>query len=160
MSPIKVSQLHQKVWVNKKTGLAVCPPYTHQHEQRVYEFWPSDLASMFQQAGLNNLAPPSIDCSTKLSIQEANKPQILLPYANINFMLNAKGVGVENKLALQAAAEAWVKTLYWQADNQLLGTSKPNRVLYWQPTTLGRKLITVTDDQGRSASRWITIDEL
>lgn len=160
VSPIKVSQLHQKVWVNKKTGLAVCPPYTHQHEQRVYEFWPSDLASMFQQAGLNNLAPPSIDCSTKLSIQEANKPQILLPYANINFMLNAKGVGVENKLALQAAAEARVKTLYWQADNQLLGTSKPNRVLYWQPTTLGRKLITVTDDQGRSASRWITIDEL
>lgn len=161
VSPIRVSDLHQRVWVDRNTGAAVCPPYDPaRHEQRLFEFWPSELASLFARAGLPRRQPPLAQCDIALIIREDNAPRILSPYTGMTFMLGAVGAGATAQLPLQADAAAGVQTLYWLLENRLLGQSAPGAILYWRPEQPGRYQLTVSDDQGRSSSRWVDIGVL
>src|SRR5690554_170860 len=160
VSPINVSRLHKKVWVKKHSEQAACPPFTEQHEQRIYEFWPSDLAQLFVRAGLPRRTPPHIECSASLVIQEQGSPEIISPYSNMTFMMNASGPGVVSQLPLQASASANVTTLYWLIENRLLGQTAPGEIFYWQPKKPGRYLLNVSDDHGRSDSRWVNVGAL
>lgn len=160
VSPIRVSDLHRWVWVDKNTGQAVCPPYTAQHEQRLYEFWSTEMAQLFARAGLARRKPPEADCSQNMRISESNGPRIRSPYEGMRFMLDAEGTGVSAQLPLQADAAAGVKRLYWLIENRLLGHSRPGEILYWTPKQSGRYQLTVSDDHGRSRSRWIEVGRL
>ena len=160
VSPIRVSDLHRRVWVDSTTGNAVCPPYQAHHEARVFEFWPSDLANLFARAGLPRRKPPVAECTQTLTIHEHNAPNILSPYTDMDFMLNAAGLGISAQLPLQAEAAADVNVLYWLIENRLLGQSRPGEIIYWQPEKTGRYLLTVSDDHGRSRSRWVNVSAL
>src|SRR5690606_35160906 len=60
VSPIKVSQIHRRVWIDTRTGDQACPPYDPRHTRsEVYEFWPSDLLQLFAQAGMPRRRPPA-----------------------------------------------------------------------------------------------------
>lgn len=52
-SPVKVDTVYRPVVLDNVTGEVACPPYDKEQTHiEVFEFWPSDLASVFAQAGL------------------------------------------------------------------------------------------------------------
>ena len=52
-SPIKVDSVYRPVVLDIHSGEVVCPPYdAAQTRTEIFEFWPSDLANVFAQAGL------------------------------------------------------------------------------------------------------------
>ncbi len=62
-SPIKVDSVYRPVVLDIHSGEVVCPPYdAAQTRTEIFEFWPSDLANVFAQAGLPKQAPPVNRC--------------------------------------------------------------------------------------------------
>src|SRR6185436_13833415 len=53
VSPIRVSQVHRRVWIDTRTGTQACPPYDPQYTRsEVFEYWPTELLQLFAQAGM------------------------------------------------------------------------------------------------------------
>ncbi|MEP6484419.1 MAG: penicillin-binding protein 1C, partial [Rudaea sp.] len=80
-SPIRVSSVHRAITVDNASGKPTCPPFdaTKTHAE-VYEYWPSDLAKVFRQAGIPRRTPPPLpDCSSDNSADEGQAPQIVSP---------------------------------------------------------------------------------
>ena len=70
-SPIKVSTLHRSVAIDTRTGRAACPALDPQHVRiEVYEFWPSDLAHLFAQAGMPRRQPPASSCAVLVVLKK------------------------------------------------------------------------------------------
>ncbi|OIN17100.1 penicillin-binding protein 1C [Shewanella algae] len=160
VSPIKVSNLHRPVWLDNKTGAAVCPPYDSAiHHQEVFAFWPSDLAALFEQAGLPRRRPPELPaaCSQRVAVSDS-APLIRSPLKGVTYSL-CQSVANEH-IALKADAASDSQILYWFAGNSLLGQSLPGQTLEWRPPRAGRFQLSVSDDKGRSASRLLRVDML
>ncbi|MGX2955033.1 hypothetical protein ACWAU3_21365 [Shewanella sp. JL219SE-S6] len=160
VSPIKVSNLHRPVWLDNKTGAAVCPPYDSAiHHQEVFAFWPSDLAALFEQAGLPRRMPPELPaaCSQRVAVSYS-APLIRSPLKGVTYSLR-QSVANEH-IALKADAASDSQILYWFAGNSLLGQSLPGQTLEWRPPRAGRFQLSVSDEKGRSASRLLRVDML
>ncbi|WP_051711167.1 penicillin-binding protein 1C [Andreprevotia chitinilytica] len=157
ISPIKVSTLHQPVVVDNRSGRPACPPFdpgsTH---TEIYEFWDSDMARLFREAGMPRRTPPRAECDGKLGITD-NPPRITSPINNVTYTLRLSRP--DETLALQAIAAADAKTLFWFDNQSLLGQAEPKTGgLAWRPTGGGWHQLTVVDDQGRSASRQLRVE--
>jgi penicillin-binding protein 1C len=61
-SPITACDIHRRVWIDNRTGqrLAGYPENPSTAHEKVCEFWPSDLAKLFQEAGLPRQMPPPL----------------------------------------------------------------------------------------------------
>jgi penicillin-binding protein 1C len=153
-SPIRVSSLHQPVHVDTRTGLAVCPPYDPAHTKtEIFEFWSSDMARLFKEAGVPRRKPPHIDCSGMASLGDA--PKISSPLNGLAYTLRLSRP--DETIALQAAASS--EQLYW-FDNQIyLGNAKSGGIA-WRPQAGGWHQLSVVDDQGRSDSRQVKVELL
>ncbi|WP_231743261.1 penicillin-binding protein 1C [Janthinobacterium sp. B9-8] len=152
-SPIRVSSLHQPVHIDTRSGLAVCPPYDAHTKTEVFEFWSSDMARLFKEAGVPRRKPPHIDCSGMASLGDA--PKISSPLAGLSYTLRLSKP--DETIALQAAASS--EQLYW-FDNQIyLGSAKASG-LAWRPQAGGWHQLSVVDDQGRSDSRQVKVELL
>ncbi|CAM5198452.1 penicillin-binding protein 1C [Alishewanella longhuensis] len=143
VSPVAVSDLHRPVPVYRQSGLRACqhqPPLT---ELAVFEFWPSDIAALYQQAGIRLRQPPAFaeDCQ-QLSQTQVQPPQIVSPQPHLTYLPQA-----DQPLALQARFDGAAKQGYWFADQRFLGTVKPGETLFW-PATTGRYQLRVQDDLG------------
>lgn len=150
-SPIRLSTLHRPVWIDNTTGAAVCAenagPNTH---IAVFEFWPSELAQAFIQAGVQRRAPPHAPSCTHVST--ASAPAITSPRRGVQYQLNTS-----TELPLKANADASVQRLYWFADGAYLGSSAPGAALNWTPARVGRVLLSVIDDQGGQDAREVDL---
>jgi hypothetical protein len=52
-SPIRISQVHRRVYIDTRTSEQACPPYDPKFTRsEVFEFWPTDLLQLFTQAGM------------------------------------------------------------------------------------------------------------
>lgn len=152
VSPVKVSTLHRPVWVDNQTGMAVCLPYdTQTQHQEVFAFWPSDMASLFEQAGLPRKLAPQLPESCRNTIQLTNiDPVIRSPLRNVTYSLRQSHLN--EHIALKADAASDASMLYWFVGRDLIGQSLPKQTLEWRPLTAGDYKLSVTDDKGRSAS--------
>ncbi|WP_423186662.1 penicillin-binding protein 1C [Alishewanella sp. d11] len=143
VSPVAVSDLHRPVPIYRQTGLRACqhqPPLT---ELAVFEFWPSDIAALYQQAGIRLRQPPVFaEACQQLSQTQAQPPQILSPQPHLTYLPQAG-----QPLALQARFDGAAKQGYWFADQRYLGAVKPGETLFW-PATTGRYQLSVQDDLG------------
>ena len=156
-SPIRVSNLHRPVLIDTATGKTACPPFGPAVREQVFEFWPSDLAHLFRQAGLPRRPPPApANCHGELPIATTDAPRITAPYAGLLFSLQASRA--DDTLALNAAAAADAKAIFWFVDNSFVGRSKPGTALAWRPDRSGQFQLTATDDRGRSSSREIGVE--
>lgn len=143
VSPVAVSTLHRPVPVYRASGLRACqhtPPLT---ELAVFEFWPSDIAALYQQAGIRLRQPPAFaEICQQSSQTQAQPPQIVSPQPHLTYLLQA-----EQPLALQARFDGAAKHGYWFADQRFLGAVQPGETLFWQARA-GRYQLSVQDDLG------------
>ncbi len=164
VSPIQTCTVHQEIYVDTRTGLRVRKPTdASEVHTEVYEVWTSDLLELFRKAGLPRRTPPAfagVQAQASLANPDnASNPVITSPQQGVTYALRTATAGEESKqtLMLQASAAHDVDGMYWFADSTYLGKTRPEETLAWKPLP-GVHHISVTDAQGRSASRQVIVE--
>lgn len=160
VSPIRVSTLHRPLMIDTRTGLRACPPFDPAvTREEVFEFWPDDIAALFRAAGLPRRTPPAaaVGCEVQASTR-GSAPRIRSPLTQVRYSMRLSQP--QESIALTAHGDADVKRLYWFADRRLLGETANGASLDWRPEKSGSYRLTVSDDQGRSATRTLSVDFL
>ncbi len=156
-SPIRVSDVHRPVMIDDATGLPACPPYDGKSvHQEIYEFWSSDLAQVFTQAGIPRRKPPSNTACVNAGAAEGSEPVITSPGLGSAYAMRLTQPDRE-RIAFNATADADARTLYWFVDDAYIGSSAPGDPLYWHPTAAGSYRVRTIDDHGRSDQRPLTV---
>lgn len=152
-SPIRVSNVHRPVVIDDATGLPACPPYAGKRTHvEVYEFWPSDLQRVFEQAGMPRRKPPQNPDCAKAGAPDGDPPQITSPLRGSTYAMRLTQLGQE-RIAFIATTDADTHALYWFVNDAYVGRSAPGESLLWQPQTAGNYNVRVVDDHGRSDQR-------
>jgi penicillin-binding protein 1C len=157
VSPIRVSQIHRRVWIDTRTGEQACPPYDLKFTRsEVYEFWPTDLLQLFAQAGMpRRRPPPPADCQR--DVPSGTPPQITSPVIAVTYTVRTGRVGSE-AIPLAANADSEVRRLHWFVDESYVGTGTPGVAIGWNPTRAGRYVVRTVDDRGRADSRELFVE--
>lgn len=180
-SPIRVSSVHRAVIVDTRTGKAACPPFDPQHSRRdVFEYWPSDLAQVFAQAGMprrkppvaapgcaNGLAHPALVASPgcagmapgcdAVAAGDGDPPRIDSPLRAVTYTLR-RSQPERARIALSASVDAGVRRLYWFVDDAYIGHAAPGEILFWQAPRTGAHNLRAVDDHGRAAERGVRVE--
>jgi penicillin-binding protein 1C len=149
VSPIKRDDVFREVLIDTKTNLRTCEVSSHT-KFVVYEFWPSDLAHLFESAGIHHPAPPpyASECVMQAKAGEGIPPKIISPRENLVYSLHLNST--ENQIIpLIAIADDEVKSIYWFINQTYLGASLPSHPINWVAIPGNYKLRAV-DDHGRS----------
>jgi penicillin-binding protein 1C len=159
-SPIARCEIHRPVRIDLATGKQLCRPSNRPAKVEVYEFWPSDLLRLFQQAGLPRRTPPpplsdAEGCDLTSQAARGNPPQISSPLRGAVYTL-LPGPASHNHVALSAVADADATEIFWFVGASLLGKTRSGTALMWQPTP-GKYIVRAVDDHGRSDSREVTV---
>jgi penicillin-binding protein 1C len=156
-SPITTCDVHREVLVSKLTGERLCDPMSPNAKAQVFEFWPSDLLILFKQAGISRRGPPPYQKSCALTDRESNgsPPMIVSPKLDVAY--NVRVESEEKSLPLKAVADGDVKKLYWFIGSQFIGSTEPEKTLFW-PAEPGRHTVRVVDSSGRSDSRELKVE--
>jgi penicillin-binding protein 1C len=159
-SPIAPCDIHRRIWIDNQTGLRLsdAPADPASAHPEVCEFWPSDLAKLFQAAGLPRVAPPDLADpahAVAISSEPEKGPSIVSPRKGLTYHIRV-GVAADEVLNLEATAETSHERLHWFVDATCLGVSEPSTAMLWklQP---GRHVIRAVDDSGRADTRQITV---
>ncbi len=157
VSPIKVGNVYRPLVIDDATGQPACPPYTGKRTHiEVFQFWPSDLASVFARAGMPIKSSPRNPGCTDAGVPDGDPPRITSPLLNSTYAMRLDRTD-GNAIAFTATGDADVHALYWFVGNAYIGRSTPNQPLSWQPPQAGRYTIRVADDHGRSVSRALKV---
>jgi penicillin-binding protein 1C len=157
-SPIQTDTIHREVMIDRQTGLRACR-FDKNHIFKVYEFWPSDILKLFQQAGVARRIPPpfSPDCTSN-AIQTSGlsqeAPHIRSPQSEVVYSIKPGETNMT--ISLMATTDTGVKIVHWFADETYLGARSPEQPLLWLAKP-GRFVIRVVDDLGRSDARDIEV---
>ena len=117
---------------------------------KVYEFWPSDLAKLFAQAGLPRRAPPGAAPDQG----RGRPPQITSPLAGVGYRQRLEGP--KEPLTLTAVVDGDARRVFWFADQAFLGQAESGEPLFWTPRP-GKFVVRAVDDQGRSDWRELKV---
>ncbi|KRB07220.1 penicillin-binding protein 1C [Lysobacter sp. Root690] len=156
-SPIRISTVHRAIALDRATGRPVCgrfDPSTMRTE--VFEFWPSDLAQVFVQAGIPRRRPPAgHDCG---GAQDwlGSAPSITSPYRATRYTMRLSHPDQVN-LSLAATVDADVSKVFWFVGNTFIGSADAGKALAWTPDRTGQFRLSVVDDHGRSDEREIEV---
>jgi penicillin-binding protein 1C len=152
-SPIRVSTVHRRIFIDTRTGQQACPPFdAHYMRSEVFELWPSDVLELFAQAGMPRRRPPALPAGCHTAGTEGPAPRISSPLSSATYSLRAASMR-SGTIPLAATADAQVHTLHWFVDDAYVGTSRPNVAVPWAPGRSGDFVVRVVDDRGRADSR-------
>ena len=154
ISPIQTCDVHQEVLVDAASGLRVArDDGTRQLRREVYEFWPTELLSIFRRAGVPRKLPPPFlpGTETEFVARSGNAPRIISPADGRKIVLTSAGT-----VALQAKTDADVREVYWFAGNTFIARTNPQNVITWKATA-GHYELTALDDHGRAGSSAVTV---
>lgn len=154
-SPIKTDTIFREVPIDAKTGLRTCHIDKNTRFE-IYEFWPSDLLTIFKNAGMPRKIPPVADasCSNK-NANQGLSPQITSPQTHLSYITSALS-SQPSLIPFTAVTDADVTTLYWFINETFLGKTKRDQPLLWKLKP-GTYTVRVADDHGRTDAREIII---
>jgi penicillin-binding protein 1C len=156
VSPISACTVHREVLIEASSGWRVAADDGTQALRReVYEFWPTELLTLFEKAGLPRRLPPPFRPGSALVAlgREGRAPRIVSPSPRQDYAIRPDETP---RLALRAETEADVARLHWFAGTRYLGSARPRDPLIWQPEP-GEWEILALDDHGRSARRKVRV---
>ena len=158
-SPIKVSDVHRRLRVDRRSGTQACAgtPREFVHEE-VFEFWPSDLMQLFAAAGMPRRTPPPPGQCHPAQPTAGTGPQILSPLNGVSYRVRTDRAAEDRQLSFLASADGGVRQLYWFVNDAFVGVSRPSRPVAWTPSGAGRYSLSVVDDQGRSDGRELRVE--
>jgi penicillin-binding protein 1C len=151
--------VHRRVWIDNRTGrrLPGFPADPASAHPEVVEFWPSDMARIFQKAGLPRPEPPPLlASSTPRQTGNLDGPRILSPKTGCTYQMRLDR-DTNGLLDLDAATEGAGDRIYWFVDSVYLGSSIANTPLPWK-LQAGRHTIRAVDENGRADSRVVAVN--
>ena len=160
ISPIKVSNVHRPIPIDKASGLRACTHRPGATEMKVYEFWPSDFIHIFEQAGISLKAPPRYQagCSFTDKGESGPPPVITSPQLGVEYAIRRE-VEADRQIPLNAIVDSTTTKLHWFVDESYLGSADNGETLFWSANA-GEYLIRAVDDFGRSASKRIAVRQI
>jgi penicillin-binding protein 1C len=154
VSPIKTDTVFREVAINKKTGLRSC--HIDDNTQfEIFEFWPSDLLSIFKRAGIQRHSPPLFEPGCVLTTNRDLSPKMTSPIAGVRYVLRIHEH--HQGIPLTAVTDGGIETLYWFINEHFIGKTQADKALLWQATP-GRFIVRVVDDHGLSDAREIQVE--
>ena len=156
-SPIRVSNVHRPIVLDNASGTPACPPFdaTKTHTE-IFEYWSSDLAKVFRQAGIPRRTPPALpDCAS--GVEAGQAPQIVSPLRGETYTRRISRGG-EERIALNATVDASVQSVYWFVGDDFVGAANAGEPFLWQPELAGNFTVRAVDDHGRSDARALKIE--
>lgn len=156
-SPIRVSNVHRPVSVDTRTGKVACAPFDPATTRtEIYEFWPSDLARVFAQAGIpRRPPPPDAACGQR---GDGAAPRITSPLRGTAYTVRARtDAAADARVAFNATVDAGVREVYWFVDDDYIGAARAGDTLFWHAPAAGAHVARVVDDHGRSDSRELRV---
>ncbi|MGH8031165.1 MAG: penicillin-binding protein 1C, partial [Luteimonas sp.] len=156
-SPIRISRVHRTVNVDIASGRAACGPFDPSRMRReVFEFWPSDLARVFAQAGIPRRAPPAnADCAIDTGL--GSPPRIQSPLRAARYTLRLSRPQ-QAAIALSASVDADVSRVFWFAGDSFIAATAAGDTATWSPGRAGSFRLSAVDDHGRADTRDVTVD--
>ena len=154
-SPIRISNLHRRVLIDRRTGDAVCEegPDT---QWQVMEVWPSDMQRLFRDAGMPRREAPHLpECGDDKRARpgHSGEPQIVSPLRAVTYTTR-----ISNPVAISLRAEGPRGKLYWFANEAFPGEANTGEGLAWQPPRAGRFVLRAVDKAGLADSRDINVE--
>lgn len=152
VSPVAECDVHREVLVEVASGLRVpTDDGTRALRREVYEFWPSDVLSLFQRAGVpRRTPPPFLPGSANETLARGGRKPRLISSGDEVILRNASAI------PLRAETDGDVRRIYWFANKTFLGACHPKAALEWKASA-GTYQLTALDDHGRSESTSITL---
>jgi penicillin-binding protein 1C len=156
VSPIRISDVHRRVWIDTRSGEQACPPFDPAHTRsEVFEYWPSELMQLFAQAGMpRRRAPEPAVCQR--DAPSGTAPRITSPVTSVTYTLRAQRIG-NDSIPLAANTDSETRRVHWFVDESYVGSVAPGIALGWQPMHAGRYLVRAVDDRGRADSRELDV---
>jgi penicillin-binding protein 1C len=154
-SPIRLSTLHRRVLLNRRTGEAVCEegPDT---QWQIVEYWPTDMQRLFRDAGMpRREAPREAACGLNRQARSEGELKIVSPLRAVTYTTR-----ISHPTAISLRAEGLRGSLYWFADEAFLGQSNTGEGLAWQPPHSGHFVLRAVNQTGQSDSRDINVELL
>ena len=153
-SPIRMSTLHRPVYVDTRTGEAVCEESAFTRRE-IHEFWPSDLERLFREAGMPRRAPPSLpDCDGAGTAVASDAPQISSPLRGVTYTLR---LSQPTTIALRANRTG-TGALFWFANQGFVARVNGGEGLAWAPPQPGHYVLRAIDDRGRADTREVDVE--
>jgi penicillin-binding protein 1C len=159
-SPIRVSTVHRALAIDVATGLPACASNRDvTTRQEIYEYWPSELARVFAQAGIPRRKPPVNPACPEAGQRAGTPPRIESPMRGTTYTMRLNRP--ENGgIALHAEADADVRAVYWFVDDAFVARSAPGLIAQWLPRGAGRYRIRAVDDHGRADTREVEVAQV
>ncbi|MCP4679118.1 MAG: penicillin-binding protein 1C [Deltaproteobacteria bacterium] len=157
-SPIARCDIHQQIEIDTRTGMRACDENPKHNRQEVFEFWPSDLAKLFKEAGLPRKLPPPYGkkCRRIQKDPLTSTLEITSPRKKLTYSIRAGRLKKE-RIAFKAISDADALKLFWFVDSKHVGRVDPGKTLFWKPTP-GTFSIRVVDDKGRFDTRRLVVE--
>ncbi|MET0225255.1 MAG: penicillin-binding protein 1C [Dokdonella sp.] len=154
-SPIRVSTVHRLVHVDTRSGRIACAPYEPAYtREQIFEYWPTDLAKVFSDAGLPRTQPPAdADCAAE---SDGEPPHITSPLRGAAYTLRRGGD--EHAIAFSATVDGSARTIYWFVDDAFAGAAKAGEAFYWETTAAGRHTVRAVDERGHADTRELNVE--
>lgn len=154
-SPITTDNIYRAIAIDNKTGLRTCH-YDNNTQWVVYEFWPSNLLKIFNEAGIHKPLPPPFEAGCdETQFTSGTAPKIISPQAGLIY--SQRLLDMQSTILFNASADADVNKLYWFVDNNFIGSITPHEYISW-PEKSGHFIIRVIDDHGRSDTQDLIVE--
>ena len=157
-SPIRVSNLHRRVLMDRRTGEAVCEEGPNTHWQ-VIEYWPSDMQKIFRDAGMPRRDAPRLPDCMRGPVESiaTSEPQIVSPLKAVTYTSRLSAM-VPISLRAEGNGGGNRGKLFWFSNDAFLGAAKAGESLAWNPPRAGRYVLRVVDEEGRADSRDVAVE--
>ncbi len=154
-SPINLCDIHRNILIDNKTGLRTNVEVKGKTHYEVYEFWPSDILSLFEKAGIKKKLPPKYMSNIQLEdiSLSGNPPKIFLPVEDVVYKIEPG----KKVIPLKADIDADANIIYWFVDGNFVGNSKKNETLFITALS-GTHNIVATDDLNRYSTSSFTVE--
>lgn len=154
-SPTRSSGVFRRILIDTETGLRACRSVPGKTEERVWEFWPSDLTALFLQAGVVKPPPPPFAPECVSEVQPGLQPRILSPKEGMIYRIRPSETG-RDTIPLIAGTDADASAIFWFTGDRFIGRSLPGKPILWSPAS-GRHLLRAVDDRGRSCTQTVDV---
>ena len=158
VSPVRDSGVFRKIDIVRETGQRACIAEEGRTESVVWEFWPTEFASMFAAAGRPKPPPPPFEAGCAQMQTAVRPPVITLPKRGLTYHASLRAGGVAT-ITLRAESEIGQSALSWFADGEFIGKAAPGEVITWKAAP-GRHHLVVADESQNAASRSVTVEQV
>ncbi len=155
-SPIETCDIHQEIYIDKRTGLRRAFPIGGETCTVVFEIWPSDILALFEKAGMPRRQPPPFSRDEDLANQSTGRPpQIVSPLPKGEYAFRLSDA-TRQEMPFLAVVPSDAATVFWFLNESYLGKSQRGKAFFWKPAP-GAYVLRATDEHGRSGSCRFTV---